>query len=139
MTTQILNTFTKFTFKKKYKTLFDNTIKSIEFQKINFIIPQFEEDLIHQAYQIKLSPSEVENIAAYADTLAFYKERTYLAKAGKEISYQDKKDKYKQGFVGEYAFAKLMLYLEYNVSWDDRLIPYGKGDKGDLIYKRKKL
>lgn len=130
-----LNDFTEIvlTRNKKEKalpSLFYNKINSLKYKEINFDRKTCQTD----AYQVFLSDQEVKAIQSYVKNLVNHKEDSSEYQTGVRFDYQKNADRYFQGFLGEYALAKLCAVLfKLDLKWDDSLRPHNQGDDGDLI------
>ena len=130
--------FIKHIFKTKNKMLFYNHIKEVEYQKISFVTkyPFDEEDTLEErdAWRVKISPEEVLNIKGYVRILQYVKEESSKL-MNDPVSYESRSQSYSEGFIGEYACAKLFLAFGLKPKWDNRFCGHKQGDKGDLTIK----
>jgi hypothetical protein len=133
------SSFLEITTTKKFPTLFWNNIKSLRYKEIVFQRkPSFDEDTgpATRAYSILLTQEEVSNITQYAESLGDIKTKSSKCITGIAENFSGKVRRYEQGFLAEYAFAKLLLLkFKKKAEWDDSLTSYGKGDKGDIRIK----
>lgn len=124
---------------KALPTLFYNRISSLEYRKIQFerAPKDFddgdkEEVIFTTAYQVRISPEEVNAITDYVKNLVNHKQDSAKHSTKGDFDYLSKAGRYFQGFVGEYAFVKLgIIKFKLPLTWDDRLRKHNEGDEGD--------